>query len=383
MYDHSFVPYADTTALSEDAEKVLIRKLLQQTYFNDVRVQRLLAYYPNLPLKDKDRAISLFMRRLWSDTKFFEAFRAFDFLLAVAGKRGHFVHQFEVFLFGINIILMAQEKGCDLTKVFKFDEIDQVFDTWLFASSVHDFGYPIEAVNKIVKEIGKLYNTFGFKNIQDRFQSVKAENLVKSCNANVGDKVILAIEESLGITSVEAISLVDKLVAVDDHGYASSMFICRMIKNKIRKEKSLPHYEKSLKYAMGAVSLHSLKLSNEPQKDFREYIGKISFEKNPYAFLLFLVDNLQDNNRFVYPKDSWPNYSLHKLSINKHEITISYNVKHPDWKKKAKTAFTSYVTEKREMLDLISPGSTPLGITVRLQYIVDSGKSPVDIVVTI
>lgn len=395
----SFIPYADVSALSEDAEKVLIKKLLDQPFFaKDIKIQRLLAYYPNLPLKDKDRAITLFMQEIWKDDKFFEAFRAFDVLLAVAGKRGHFIHQFEVFLFGLNVILMAQERGCDLEKIFKFKDISKIIETWLFASSVHDFGYPIEAGDKIVKKIGDLYSKFGFKKIQEKFKEIEFENIIKNdCNVkkllignepntvsanNIGLEVRKSIETSLGISNEEAIVLQERLLKSDDHGYASSIFIYKMLAKKTKKTVGDHNwYLESMRYAFGAVSLHSLKISSNPHKDFTEYINKISLDKNPYAYLLFLVDNMQENYRFLYSDDDWPNYSLHRLSISSTDIMLSYNVKHPTWKAKTRKAFKSYISEKKKLFEIIAPTNPSLGINITLKYTVNTGLSPDDLVI--
>lgn len=395
------LPYGKGPCLTFEAEKALIYPLLSEKLFldvGDVTIRRLLAAYPNAPEQSKSNIILDFMGEAWKRKDFFEVFSAFDVFLEVSGKRGHFTHQFEVFLLGANIFLLLRDSGVNVEEVCDFKNIQEVMYTWMMASSTHDFGYPIEESSKIIKRLANLYESFGLDSVKDKYLSLDIGNILEGDkefprlnlgeengiidkNINISRMVRKTIEESSNMSEGEVVFLQKKLVGNDVHGYASSILLCQNILKKLLAEKSFSEIEqdwiyKALLKAMGGIALHGLGPKDRLEENSPPLITKLNFSKNPFCYLLFLVDNIQDYNRSNFPNENYPEYFLKEFesSATDKRFRLVYSVRHENWSDDVKEKAKNFIDEKRVIFDLL-PEPTPLcGVEIIVKYELSYGK---------
>ena len=391
-----------TTYVTQRAEINLITRLLKEPYFRETGIHRRIAAYPNAHVADKNKIITFLMKHLWEKGELTDAFRAFDYFLAAAGARGHFMHQFEVFLLGMNIILKLQDTGHSLKDIFGFDDIDRIIYCWLLTSSAHDQGYPLQSLDDVLKEIGDLYAKIKMEQLSESFRSLEMPRLLKdpefaklfihehvggelTADFKIGDILYAEIIKSLEISPAEETHVAElqkKLIRKVNHGYVSSVLLCKAIINELLEKETPSEVEKNWKYralcrAMAGISLHALKIDDkDPAKDDSFIISKISFNKNPYAYLLFVVDNIQDWGRGLFPdvKDEWPEYILDDFKTTDRDIVLDYRIEHETWAPEINNKVDNYLKEKREMLQTPVKTDPKLGIDITLNFTSNIGK---------
>ena len=160
---------------TQGAELNVIMPLLAYRFFRKPELQILLTKYALQETLDKPDTICQIMRLLWPKSirgVLFSQFKEFEKFLIAVGKRDHFLHQFLVFLLGLNVIqaLLQKYRGKhDRERIFKFKDEHYIFYTWLMAATAHDFGYPIEVASKISYKLSSLYKAFGMRNFAKSF----------------------------------------------------------------------------------------------------------------------------------------------------------------------------------------------------------------------
>jgi hypothetical protein len=398
---YNFTSYVDDygTSYSKAAEKKIIDCLLREHTFRNTETHRLLATYPNAPNPDKNKIIIQLMRLIWGNEQHFNTFSAFDHLLSIP-KRGHFIHQFEVFLLGMNIILCAINKGCDSKKYFGFESINEITYCWLFTSAAHDFGYPIESFEKIIEKLSELYADFEFNELSKRLNEIKIINavaiepefskiLLPSGEAiqDIGSIVFREIQRSLNIIESDQNleKLQERLVKENNHGYVSAILLFKSVMRLLKENKSNNDewmYE-ALNRAISAVALHSLKIDKDTDDSY--FIKKISFQHNPYAFLLFLVDNVQDWNRSSFPdaSEKWAEYFLDHFSSDASKIELRYSITHERWEDIDLETVRNFLGYKKKMLEMIIPHPEEMKIQIQIHFQTNLGYEFDSIVVNI
>ena len=376
MIQSKFSPntWADSLTISDLSEKELIKEMIKFKMFQPIPIQRRLAQYPDALQSDKDVLIFELMELLWKggiDVEIFNVFKEFDIFLTVSGTRGHFRHQFKVFLLGIYIMSIFLKARSDL---FCSANINQIFYTWLMTATLHDFGTPMEEASLIAEKLSKLYKNLGLNSMAKKYSLIgiggkntinenrlnridlQRKNKDSICSVLDVDYLIQdAIKSSIGVNSTNAILIRDKIKNIANHGYIGAALLCGAIcKNKDYETIKKQWIFGAMKKAMGAIALHCL------PTDIEKYCNKINFQLNPFAYLLFLTDNIQEWGR-PSSDNSWPVYNLAKLSYNEHELKLHYNLTCDDWSLRFDEV-KEYLDKKEGLLALPKGPEPPLGI---------------------
>ena len=116
-----------------------------------------------------------------------------------------------------------------------------------------------------------------------------------------------------------------------------------------------------LQIAAAAIALHAI------QRQKKEFINKINFQSNPLAYLLFLVDNLQEWNRSLRPSD-WPSYTLNAFTTEHDTITLDYNVYHEQWTPAMRKKVKKFLIEKKNIMKLAIGPNPPVALKIIMQF---------------
>ncbi len=169
-YDFSLF---DPNTFSAEAEKKLVARLLKAPFIDDPWIRRRLASYVLEEAWERDRIVLQLVEFFFRDkvpADLFAAVREFDSVLAALGKRGHFVHQFEVLIFGWAVISMLINHNTRLQDTFRFDAPREVFSVWLMASVVHDFGYPLQMGRDVMEKLYTWYRALGMYEVAELYK---------------------------------------------------------------------------------------------------------------------------------------------------------------------------------------------------------------------
>jgi hypothetical protein len=403
MFNNAGVLYS-TAHSSQGAEKTLIERILMEPFFRkDTTVHRKIALYPHANIKDKNLIISDVVSALFEDGGMVETFRAFDYFLAISGKRGHFIHQFEVFLLGMNIVLKLKDLGHDLKEIFGFDDIDKIIYCWLIVATAHDLGYPLESLDDILKTISELYGKIGFPQLKDKFVNLEIGNLIKDNpefesifidsgtgtasrdGIEIGKLIHDEILQSLALDPADehvVRELQARLLKKPSHAYASSVLLAKAIIVNLLSSKSVAEVRQlwkfaAVKKAAAAIALHGLKVDEKPEKDYSYFIKRISFDRNPFAYLLFIIDNIQDWGRLLYVNKEkiWPEYILDNfIFTTDNNMLLDYHVVHDTWEEGIYEDVEKYLEEKEGMLNMAIKPSTKLRVDIQLEFTTNLGK---------
>ena len=346
-------------------------------------MERRLALYAYANDWEKNDLICELMNLLWTEEEQgakFPVFREFElFLNNTPDKRGHFVHQFEVYLLGLNLLICLVKSNEDAKK-FGLTNKEDVYKTWLMTATVHDFGYPIERASKIVTQLALLYKNLDMVSLSKNYTSITDE--ISKNNAELGelvltkrplykiniDEIILKlIQETLSLEEAYAIPLFKEFKKKNTHGYVSAIILFRTMFKALWKDKSLVDVEKLSIYkmvstAMGSIAVHDLR------NDQENYIRSIDFSVNPFAYLLFIIDNIQDWSRTNTPTEDWPVYNLLNFSIEGNNIKIEHVLSHTAWTDKIRKNVAQSLENKKRLLSLPVPPSPPFDCNVKLLF---------------
>jgi hypothetical protein len=363
----------------------LVENLLEIKKIKTVSVERQIAAYPFVANVYKGSLICKIMKELWpySDgDRLFSIFNEFENFLTAIGKRGHFIHQFEVFLLGASILspLFKQRQS-----VFKVSSVKKLIEVWLLSSMTHDFGYPIEVSEKILTTVSGLYEKFDLKHVSERFSSIKIEDILKKedslINFDFSDELDSRIKYSFSIQelieeilkknfrikSTEIQKTILELKNEKDHGYVSASILFRSIMNNHKKIKSLTEIRKikdfrTLKLSMAAVLGHNFYRYGE------EWIKYIDFDLNPYAYILFLIDNIQDWNRNIIYTEKHPEYQLADIEIESKSLFVRYNVIRENWSDKEKDKFENDINVRNTLINCANKPKTKFKYKITVDY---------------
>lgn len=122
-----------------------------------------------------------------------------------------------------------------------------------------------------------------------------------------------------------------------------------------------------LKKISAAIALHAL-----PNEDI-SFFKKIDFYSNPLAYLLILIDNIQDWNRTLKPSQEWPSYSLEYFDSDVDSMQLIYNLEHQLWTDKMKENVRRSLNEKRELLQTLKPPEPSFSYLIEMIYKTSDG----------
>jgi len=320
---------------SLDINQSLIRKYQRNilNYFNEVGGIEEKNY-------DEIRAqkTTKYMKAIWQEvhrkietSKLFSNFEKFEqFLFKIPRYRGHYIHQFNVFILGFYILKKLLENP-NISRQIQSNN-DNPYFTWMACSTSHDLGYPIQEVETWFQDFledflgaTSTYHidikdilTPTYPNYIGYFSEIHYQlvNLNQNqWNFSEQKHKDMQFEELL-------LRKLDK----KDHGVLSAIILAYSV---LIKETSLDQnilinrdFPRYILPACHAIAVHNF--------DPDDLI--IEFEKTPFAFLLVLCDELQDWGRSQAKKDK---SDLLNVEINQAEIPeIIFNIKMLDVSKK-------------------------------------------------
>ena len=283
-----------------------------------------------------------------------EVIAKFDEMLGLTGKRRHFNHSFEVFLLGL---LIMNHKRNLFAKVWKEHGVTDKkvawrknFFTWLFTASFHDFGYPLEQSSKIIETIADMYFGIDVARVSDKFKMINTEKflitedyLYKYYSLKNPSTLLGAKKYEMDVYDLEeilknsfAMSLDEDSAeeyqqnkAKDKHGFVGALLLARQTMG-VTMDDSKDFNLESLMMAIGAVMVHSLPSKTEEKVSKDPYQGlvySVNPKKNVFAYLLTLLDGLQDWDRnYGDSSDKYPEYTLNSFDFTGDTIALSFLV---------------------------------------------------------
>ena len=374
---------------NQRAEKDLIAGILGHPELEGKYIQRRLASYPFVGLISQGQLITELLMKLWPEEfeDLIKTVKSFESFLGGIRKRGHFVHQFEVFVLGLNIISKIEELTDKNGWAPAFGDRKTIFLRWLMTSTVHDFGYPLEAADDLSKELAKLYKSMGFNDTSAIFADLAKQPKASLASGNkpvsqqierknlddefdVSDFVIESIKIELGLSSEESEHLKKALEVQANHGYVSAVLLGNnMVSSLIEKHGSWECVKqdeafKSLGCCLSAIALHALE-----EKTERSYIRKISFDTNAMTYLLHLIDNIQEWSRGTTENHTkYPNYNLTSYSASGRTINLKYFLQHNNWTPEMVSDTKVFLKKKEMRINLPNLPKTKIGLKILIEY---------------
>jgi len=384
---HKNISIYPATTLSQDAEIELITNILELVDSKFPNIQRRLSSYPAAPESEKDTLIIELMDSFWKlegSSDLFLVFKDFEQVFTILEQKGHFIHSFEVFLLGWHLLNLLIKKGGKKILGSRRNIQKHIFYAWLLTSTAHDFGYPVQVAHELADRFSLLYNKIHMNNIADEY-----EKLSKNKNLTFGSS-LLSVEafdmrtKSIAPEDIELFILVGiqrsiignlsdakqiREALMDKHGYISALILCRTYIDFLSKAKRWRHPGELwrvdiLQMVAAAIALHSISMTH------RNFIRKISFNSNPLAYLLILIDNLQDWNRSLRPNNEWPSYNLtHFQTSQKNDfIRLDYNLYHERWDAVMERRVKKSLAEKEQKLSLAVKPAPRIGFKININF---------------
>jgi hypothetical protein len=345
----------DTVSLIQDAEAKLIEPLFRfcPLCLKDIQSQRYLATYPYTEGPGKIQVIRQIIRTLKplrESAPLLKLFEKFEAFMWAIGKRDHFIHQFEVFLLGWYIFSALTEKtGSDRIEISGLGPIDSevFFEYWLLTAMGHDLGYPLQESPNIISELRKLHQdgrlrgvanlylafwkTLTCRNQQNHLPWV--ENLLNKQGKKINQHIIMGLQFSLKISPEAARKIgMDLAEANNNHGYLSALLIGNALyptfaRRGLDSSNTSVHLYRLL---LAAIALHHIKGEQQKEKDI---IREIDFSTNPFAYLLYVADNLQEWSRppGASPEGAAPETLLTSCHAIGGQIGLVFVTRHDSW----------------------------------------------------
>ena len=359
-----------STAFDEKAEMSLISNMLKIPEFQIPSVERRLGLYPVVMESEKDIIILELMDYFWNVSSckgLFSVFRDFDMAFTILEKKGHFIHSFEVFLLGLHLINIIIEKRGVKPFASIGNDKSHIFYSWLYTSTAHDFGYPLQVAGELAEKFSALYKSVHMDHISDKYKNLSRDNSIERQHALLNTKAynmkrngedLIKIEDFIkkGIQgSLAGKSLKDanqiQSILKNNHGYIGALILCKTYIDYLSKESKWEYQPeiwrtKILSKVVAGIALHSF------PKAHHKFLRKISFNLNPLAYLLILVDNLQDWNRSLRSSKAWPAYYLSEFQTNDDSLVLQYHLFHERWSRSMKERVKKSLGDRLSLLKL-------------------------------
>ncbi len=325
-------------SLTNRAREQLIEPLLDLLYYGDKKELVLweLSSYPHRNTAKKIKIIENLAGIILPEielSNLLKVLRDFGNYHISVGRREHFIHQFEVFLLGWAVIrTIAQEKDYKIL----FDMSDrEVFKLWMMIALVHDLGQPLQQHPKIINKLATLYQRLGADSIAKKYKDILkgsitetepipniVNDLRKKCGNNNYELLIQGVARSVNKTIDEAKVILEILEKNLDHGYMSALILGG---NVTFSNTSAFPTESMFKQALSAVALHNFHKYNS------DIIEDLTFNNNPFAYFLFLIDNIQDWSRKIIQTPDWPTIFLQQFITKGKNIKLDIVLRHDTW----------------------------------------------------
>lgn len=294
----------------------LINKMtdLKRVWYKGTLIEFGETYYSE---SEDDYTIALRVtEKLWRNYEidFPNLHRDFEEILKLDPRyRDHFLHAFQVFLFGVYVIDETYET-CKLKYGKKKGQ--RVEDAWVICATYHDFNYMIQQFDEWTKNffISALHLEKTDKSpavLQLSEAYVKRGYMFKT--------KVLADILSIDVNPVTLDFLYDRILERKNHGLISGLSLLKYL--ELRECTKLS--KKVIHSACKAISIHDNDIwgslcgmppdpDDEVGNKFKELktIEKITFDKDPIPFLLILADSIQEEGR---SKPGQCNAELEKL----------------------------------------------------------------------
>lgn len=322
-----------------------------------------------------------------------ETFKDFESFLVASGFRGHFIHQFEVFLLGLNILMAAWEKAGsadERKKIFGSESASVLADAWLLTAMGHDLGYPVQSAKLIAKKLSDLYVTMGYRELAKEFKLGEGSRYAKweptlqyvSLDTTSVDftrrffmleeLVLTSISETFGTTdSTSAKDFVKTMIEDDNHGVVSALMLAgKIVWNQLQLShstgKSLEQFFNTTEGKLAKMAIAGVALHDCPRQS--KVFDEFTFYDNPIAVTLYLADNLQDWERTYNPDARLWDYRLASFQNNGDHIALHCelqpNRKDDDLEKK----FRDEVESKRDIQKKLKKSPVKVGVRLSAQF---------------
>jgi len=241
--------------------------------------------------------------------------KQFDTILAeisniTGGKpyRDHYLHQFQVFLIGLDIINKFYEDFKKLWTNYMLkqgvegDKIQPIENAWLVAASFHDMAYPLQLYEKWARSF--FGDILGVKNmgnwdlktkfIGETFLASMGVLITFFCRAYKGEVPANWPEEEKELVNF----FYEKITEEKIHSVLSSIALLKGVK-KNRKLIDSIYAPAALAIALHDNSIWESKNSRKAkEKGLQDgYLEKLKCEEDPLSFLLLFCDNAQEFGR--------------------------------------------------------------------------------------
>lgn len=223
--------------------------------------------------------------------------------------RDHFIHQFQDFLFGLIII----------NKLVK-DNVKELSQAWLLASSLHDFSYPIQNYDVIVQKLISDYfppdMSLGIFALKDKYMENELYSYVEYFIEHVGKSFSEEFQKK-GTEGINKIREFIYRIITEKRNHGAISYLALLTKFKDKKKQSKLFRNVVLPAGVG-IFLHDdeiwkplcgIEVEDEDKIPCVKAIKalkplpQIDFRDHPLAFLMILVDNIQDWGRhYIYEK---------------------------------------------------------------------------------
>ncbi len=316
--------------------------------------------------------------KLWTDhgmgdaaKELVQTSRDFERVLDIVVTRGHFVHQLETFFLGCLVLkhmMCLLPEAEDRPAPLRVVPAD-VYLTWLLTSSLHDVGYPIQLGRQIGQEICSMYEKLALDYCADLLRSVNMRFCVQQLenlplDKEGGERRSLNIPSYIeGLISrganVDADYLQETVATrwnEQDHGLVGVAILWQKLLETNAVDVHRPLYEQDhLNAASGAIALHNL----EP--------GQLRFavemERLPFAFLLMVMDELQEWHRTKEDDAGLARFELvdiHAKSTADYRITVELDFECTDHCEAGTGWLLRQIAAKRHKLANLVPFEIPV-----------------------
>lgn len=375
--------------IEQHAEMGLVKPIIDNQIFSK-DLDYLFAKYPVAPLHEKGDLVCQLMSGLWPGSigeAQFKVYKDFEIFLTSLGKRDHFYHQFLVFLIGTNIIWTICENLPNEKKneIFGFIEDRDIYLTWLMSSTYHDFGYPLSVADDVIRQLSGFYDCIGLSKISQKINVFLDKNPVGQLfmgdkdflekDINVGSSTSIksflknCLEKQFDLSGVELVELWGALKEDRNHGYISSVMLCANMLDECSENES--SYSKHIEYAAPAIISHIF------SGKYSSYSKKVRLTRNPYAYLLYLIDNIQDWSRVFTESEKHENFTLtgYTFDHSQKKIEMSYYLSHSKWSRNFEEKAREKIRERGTTIK--SPISDlNCGISIKLKYYLQFSQEP-------
>ena len=261
----------------------------------------------------KLESLNIALRNLWvieaqkgRTFRFFKNYQDFEDMLFQSNPyyRGHYVHQFDVFLLGyfiLNKILDIEDKSAhkQISEKFLFSKNPNF--TWMLSSTFHDMGYPIEQMDQWMSEFLKKFMNVEMKYFDD-IKKILTPIFFDYLNYLCDGEYSLRPEERarLQYSTVRDWKFYNILLTKlrnKDHGIISALLLMHSLFTEENSYDFRQWFNRTFPSDIWPAC-HAIAVHNLENDGFQ-----VNLAQHPYAFLLILCDTIQDWERSINGKD--------------------------------------------------------------------------------